>query len=152
MLVKSIDNFSQVNPDVLVVNLFEDSQTHYDFVNKFVVDKKEFEGKYNTTYVFPTLEQFSVPKVLVLGCGKKEEFNENKVRVLVAKAIKTLAALNVKKVVFDLDFGFDYGKFATMGAYIGNYSFDKYKTKKTPRVEEIYFTKVNPEGIYAGEV
>ncbi len=152
MLVKSIDDFTQVSPDVLVVNLFEDAVTHFDFVNKFIVDTKEFDGKYNTTYVFPTLGQFSVPKVLVLGCGKREEFNENKARILVAKAIKTLAAMNVKKVVFDLDFGFDYGKFGTIGAYIGNYSFDKYKNKKTPRVEEVYFTKVSMETITEGEL
>lgn len=152
MLVKSIESFTQVNPDVLVVSLFENSYTHIDFVNKNVVDTKDFDGKYNTTYLLPTLGQFETPKILVLGCGKREEFNENKARVVIAKAVKTLAALKMKKVAFDLDFGFDYGKFGTIGAYIGNYSFDKYKNKKNERVEEVYFTKVCPCQVEEGEL
>lgn len=152
MLVKSIENYTQVKPDVLVVSLFEGAYTHVDFVNKFVVDSKDFDGKFNTTYLLPTLGQFDVPKILVLGCGKREDFNENKSRVVIAKAVKTLAALKIKKVAFDLDFGFDYGKFGTVGAYIGNYSFDKYKNKKNERVEEVYFTKVCPCQIEEGEL
>lgn len=152
MLVQSIDNFEKINPDVLVVSLFEGEATHVDFVNKFVVETKDFEGKYNTTYLIPTLGQFSAPKILVLGCGKRAEFNQNKARVLIAKAIKTLAPLKLRRVAFDVDFGFDYGKFGTIGAYIGNYSFDKYKNKKTERVDEVYFTKVCPAEIEKGEL
>lgn len=152
MLVQSIDNFEKINPDVLVVSLFEGEATHVDFVNKFVVETKDFEGKYNTTYLIPTLGQFSAPKILVLGCGKRAEFNQNKARVLIAKAIKTVASLKLRRVAFDVDFGFDYGKFGTIGAYIGNYSFDKYKNKKTERVDEVYFTKVCPAEIEKGEL
>lgn len=152
MLVQSIDNFEKINPDVLVVSLFEGEATHVDFVNKFVVETKDFEGKYNTTYLIPTLGQFSAPKILVLGCGKRAEFNQNKARVLIAKAIKTVAPLKLRRVAFDVDFGFDYGKFGTIGAYIGNYSFDKYKNKKTERVDEVYFTKVCPAEIEKGEL
>lgn len=152
MLVQSIDNFEKINPDVLVVSLFEGEATHVDFVNKFVVETKDFEGKYNTTYLIPTLGQFPAPKILVLGCGKRAEFNQNKARVLIAKAIKTVAPLKLRRVAFDVDFGFDYGKFGTIGAYIGNYSFDKYKNKKTERVDEVYFTKVCPAEIEKGEL
>lgn len=152
MIVQSIDNFSNVNPDVLVVSLFENEATHIDFVNKYVVEAKDFDGKYNTTYLISTLGLFSVPKILVLGCGVRAEFNQNKARVLIAKAIKTLAALKLRRVAFDVDFGFDYGKFGTIGAYIGNYSFDKYKNKKTERVDEVYFTKVCPSEIEKGEL
>lgn len=152
MLVQSINDFTQVNPDVLVVSLFENEATHVDFVNKFVVETKDFEAKYNTTYLLSTLGQFSVPKILVLGCGKRDEFNQNKARIVIAKAVKTLAALKLRRVAFDVDFGFDYGKFGTIGAYIGNYSFDKYKTKKTERVDEVYFTKVCPSEIEKGEL
>ncbi len=152
MLIKSIEHFSQVNPDVLVVNLFENCSSHVDFVNKFVVEPEEFDGKYNTTYLLQTLGQFPVAKILVLGCGKKEEFDSNKARVVIAKAIKTLAAAKAKKVAFDLDFGFDYGQIGAVGANIGNYSFDKYKNKKNERVAEVYFTKVSPSEIEKGEL
>ncbi len=152
MLIQSIDNFEKVSPAVLVVSLFEGETTHVDFVNKHVVETKDFAGKYNTTYLLPTLGQFSVPKILVLGCGKRAEFNQNRARVLIAKAVKTLAAQKLRRVAFDLDFGFDYGKFGTIGAYIGNYSFDKYKNKKTERVDEVFFTKVCPNEIAKGEL
>jgi len=103
MIIKTVDNYSQVSVEALVVSLFEDEKSHVDFVNKFVVEPKEFDGKYNTTYVLQTLGQFPVSKILVLGCGKRCDFDENKSRVLIAKAIKTLAGLKIKKVAFDLD-------------------------------------------------
>ena len=151
MIIKTVDNYSNVAVEALVVSLFEGEKSHIDFVNQFVVDTKEFEGKYNTTYTLSTLGQFSIGKILVLGCGKRNEFNENKARILVAKAIKTLAGMKVKKVAFDLDFGFDYGKIGAIGAAIGNYYFDKYKTQKKDKVEEVYFVKVAQENIDCGQ-
>lgn len=152
MLVQSIDNFTRVNSDALVVSLFEGESSHIDFVKTHVVETKDFEGQYNTTYLLPTLGEFPAPKILVLGCGKRAEFNQNKARILIAKAVKTLAALKLRRIAFDVDFGFDYGKSGTIGAYIGNYSFDKYKNKKSERVDEVYFTKVRPSEIEEGEL
>ena len=72
MLVQSIDNFTGVNPDALVVSLFEGESSHIDFVKIHVVETKDFEGQYNTTYLLPTLGQFPAPKILVLGAAVKE--------------------------------------------------------------------------------
>jgi len=150
MLIKSIENYASINPDVLVVNLFEGEKTHIDFINQHVND---FEGKFNTTYTLPTLGQFPVAKILIIGCGKRSDFNENKARLVIAKSIKKInEVFKAKKVAFDLDFGFDYGKTGAIGATIGNYSFDKYKTKKNDRVEEVYFTGVNPDTLAQGEI
>lgn len=151
MIIKTVDNFNDVAAEALVVSLFEGEKSHVDFVNQFVVDTKDFEGKYNTTYSLTTLGQFPVGKIFILGCGKRNEFNENKARILIAKAIKTLASMKIKKVAFDLDFGFDYGKTGAIGATIGNYHFDKYKTQKKDKVEEVYFTKVAQENIDYGQ-
>lgn len=148
MLIKAIENFKLANAEVLVVNKFENNDTHFDFVNKFASD---FNGSFGNTFLLTTLGQFDVERILVVGCGNRENFPPNKARAVVAKAVKTLAEMKVKKVAFDLDFGFDYGKQGAIGAYIGNYKFDKYKTVKKTRVEEVYFTGVNPAEINMGE-
>ncbi len=152
MLVKSIENFVQVNPEALVVSLFENEKSHIEFVNEHVVDNKVFEGKFNTFYNLTTLAQFSVPHILVAGCGKRSEFNENKARRIIAEAVKKLAGMKIKKAVFDMDFGFDYGKIGVIAAHIGDYSFDKYKNIKKDRVEEVYLTGVNSENVGLGEL
>lgn len=152
MIVKSIENFAQVNPDALVVSLFEGEKSHLEFINKFVVDKNCFDAKFNSFYPITTLEQHSVPRILVAGCGKRTEFNEDKARKVIAKAVKTLCDMQVKKVVFDMDFGFDYGKLGAIAAHIGNYAFDKYKNKKKDKIEEIYLTGVKEENTALGEL
>ena len=57
----------------------------------------------------------------------------------------------VKTAAFDLDFGFDYGKFATIGAMLADYNFDKYKSEKMPRVDEITFGNVSEAAVKDGK-
>ena len=116
--------------EVLVINKFENENTSIDLVNRFVVDKDKFEGKFGETYLIHTLGQLPQDKVLVIGFGKKEEFNANKMREAVAKAVKKLQQIKAKKACFDFDVTADYGKSAAIGALIADYGFDKYKSEK----------------------
>ncbi|MFR1673089.1 MAG: leucyl aminopeptidase [Candidatus Gastranaerophilaceae bacterium] len=155
MEIKVTQDVKSLPCEVLVINKFEDENTSIDLVNKYVVDKDKFEGKLGETYLIHTLGQLPQDKVLVVGFGKKEEFNADKMREAVAKAVKKLQQIKAKKACFDFDVNADYGKSAAIGALIADYGFDKYKSEKKDRVDEITFAKFSEndvkEGIIFGE-
>lgn len=130
MEIKVTQDVKSLPCEVLVINKFEDENTSIDLVNKYVVDKDKFEGKLGETYLIHTLGQLPQDKVLVVGFGKKEEFNAEKMREAVAKAVKKLQQIKAKKACFDFDVNADYGKSAAIGALIADYGFDKYKSEK----------------------
>jgi len=152
MKIISVGNFCDADCKVLVVNLFEGEKSKTDFINEHVVDKNEFEAKFNSTYLITTLGQYEADKILVIGCGKRNEFSENKAIRIFAKAVKQLNSLKIKKAVFDMDFDFDFTRAGVIGTHIGNYSFDKYKNEKNNKVEELYFVGVNQADIDRAEV
>jgi len=134
--------------DVLVVNLFEKVKTPGggtgaldkaldNLISSYVIEKEEFKGKLNEMYVLPTHGKISADKVLLVGLGKQDEFNLNKIREVSSKTVKKAKALKAKTVCTILHGAgiagleaIDCAQMITEGAVIGNYSFDKYKSKK----------------------
>ena len=155
MEIKVIDDAKNISTEVLVINKFEGENTSQELVNKYVVEKDHFEGKLGQTYLIHTLGNSFADKILVVGFGKREEFDHNKIREAVAKAVKKLNQIKAKKVVFDFDVNADYGKSAVIGAMIADYAYDKYKSEKAHHIEEIYFLRFSKndieEGIIFGE-
>ncbi len=155
MEIKVTQDVKSLPCEVLVINKFENEKTSIDLVNKFVIDKDKFEGKFGETYLIHTLGQLPQDKILVIGFGKKEEFDANKMREAVSKAVKKLQQIKAKKACFDFDVNADYGKSAAIGAMIADYAFDKYKSEKKDRLDEITFAKFSEndvkEGIIFGE-
>ena len=88
MEIKVSENVSSALCEVLVISKFEGERTSQEIANKFAVEKDGFEGKLGETYLIHTLGQSTADKILIVGLGKREEFNENKMREAVAKAIK----------------------------------------------------------------
>ena len=140
MEIKVVQDAKSIDADILVVNLFEGEKTSSDLANKYAIDEDNFKGKFGETYLLPTYGKEVYKKVLVLGLGKKEEFNPDKMREAVAKAIKKSMQMEAKKVAFSLDgIEFDYSEQFTLGAFIADYAFDKYKSeKKDNKVKEVY--------------
>lgn len=139
MEIKIISDAKTQECDVLIVNMFEGKKTTEDIANKYALEEDKFEGKFGTTYLLPTYGQQPARKILVIGFGKKEEFNPDKLRQAVAKSIKKAMQIEAKTVAFDLqDIDFDYAEQFTYGAKIADYSFDKYKNKKDKKVETVY--------------
>ena len=148
MEIKTIQNIDAT--EVLVINKFEGEKTSQDIVNEFVVEKDKFEGKFGETYLIHTLGKISADKILVVGFGKREEFDHNKMREAVAKSIKKLKQIKAKKAVFDFDVNCDYGKSAALGAMIADYAYDEFKSEKAHHLEEISFTKFSKEDVEEG--
>ena len=139
MEIKVVQDAKSIESDILVVNKFEDENTTNELANKYAVEQDNFKGKFGETYLLPTYGQEVYRKVLVLGLGKRNEFNPNKMREAVAKAIKKCVRMEAKKVAFSLDgIEFDYSEQFTMGAFIADYTFDKYKSEKKEKVQEVY--------------
>ena len=140
MEIKVVQDAKSIESDILVVNKFEGENTTNELANKYAVEQDNFKGKFGETYLLPTYGKEVYKKVLVLGLGKKEEFNPNKMREAVAKAVKKCMQMEAKKVSFSLDgIEFDYSEQFTMGAFIADYAFDKYKSeKKDNKVQEVY--------------
>ena len=140
MEIRVIDNTQCQECDVLVVNKFEGENTTSEIANKYAVEEDKFEGKFGETYVLPTYGQEKHRKVIVIGFGKKEEFNSNKLREAIAKAIKKAMTIEAKTVAFKLEgVEFDYSEQFTMGVKIADYKFDKYKSeKKDNKVNEVF--------------
>lgn len=155
MEIKVLDSVKDTPCEVLVINKFQNEKTSQELANTFAVEKDGFEGKFGQTYLLHTLGKIPADKILIVGFGKKEEFDANKMRLAVSKAVKKLQQIHAKNACFDFDVNCDYGKSAAIGALIADYAFDKYKTEKATRVEEITFAKFSEkdvrEGIIFGE-
>lgn len=157
MEIKVVENTKTVESDILVVNMFEEGKTSNDLANQYAIEEDGFKGKFGETYLLPTYGKEPFRKVLVLGLGKKEEFNPNKLREAVAKAIKKAMQMEAKKVAFSLDgIEFDYSEQFTMGALIADYSFDKYKSegvkeRENKKVKELY-VQANPALVNKSEI
>lgn len=152
MEIKIVNNTMDVEADVLVVNKFEGENTTSALANTYAVQKDNFEGKFGDTYLLPTYGQEKHRKVLVIGFGKKSEFNPNKLREVVAKSIKKAMQIEAKTVAFKLDgVEFDYSEQFTFGVKIADYTFDKYKSeKKDNHVKEV-FVEANEEIVRKSE-
>lgn len=137
--------------DVLVINMFEGEKTSQDLANTYAIDRDGFKGKLGQTYLLQTYGQIPAQKILVVGCGKRDEFCENEVRTVVYKTVKKLQQMFAKTAAFDFEVGFDWGKFATIGAMLADYAFDKYKSEKATRVNELTFGNVSEESVKAGK-
>ncbi len=150
MEIKVSQDVKNTPVEVLVINKFEGEKTSQELANTYAVDKDHFEGKFGQTYLLHTLGQIPADKILIIGFGKKEEFDHNKMREAVAKSIKKLQQIKAKKAAFDFDVNADYGKSATIGAMIADYAYDKYKSEKAHHLDEITFARFTQEDVNEG--
>lgn len=152
-------NPAESRADVVITGFFEDDKTLNDIqsgldekfdnaVSKKILEIEGFKGKYLETFVLP-LESL---KIMAVGLGKKEEFNTDKVREIAAKTIKQAEKLSKNKIAaFNIQ---NNGAMCcckishnvALGAIMGEYDFDKYKTKKNEeKINEVEILHCKPE-------
>lgn len=139
MEIKVVFSTKEIECDILIVNQFEGELTSEEVVNHYAIEKDGFKGKFGETYLLQTYGKLPASKIMAIGFGKKEEFNNNKLREAVAKAVKKAMQMKAKTIAFSLDnLGYDYSEHFTFGALIADYAFDKYKSEKVDKVETVY--------------
>ncbi|MFI3300381.1 MAG: leucyl aminopeptidase [Candidatus Gastranaerophilales bacterium] len=151
MDIKIIQDVTNYSADVLVINKFRDEMSSQEIANKFAIEKDNFEGKLGETYVIHTLGQLPQDKILVVGLGEKSEFNADKMRFACSKVMKKLQQIKAKKACFDFNLEEKFAKEAVIGLAIADYSFDKYKSEKPEKIEEIAFINFSQKGLDEGE-
>lgn len=152
MEIKVSQNVKDTATEVLVINQFEGEKTSQEIANKYAVEKDGFDGKFGHTYLIHTLGQAPADKILIVGFGKRDEFNANKMREVVAKAIKKLHQIKAQKAAFDFEGEEDFGKQAVLGAMIADYAFDKFKSDKAHHLDEITFARFSQEEVEKGRI
>lgn len=152
MEIKVSQNVKDTATEVLVINQFEGEKTSQEIANKYAVEKDGFDGKFGHTYLIHTLGQAPADKILIIGFGKRDEFNANKMREVVAKAIKKLHQIKAQKAAFDFEVEEDFGKQAVLGAMIADYAFDKFKSDKAHHLDEITFARFSQEEVEKGRI
>jgi leucyl aminopeptidase len=140
-------SLTKIKCDLLIVNLFEGVKTPAGATG--VADKalggqiaklikiKEIDGKLGSVTLIHTFGKISPDRVVVVGLGKKEEFDLNKVRSASAAGIRVAKRAKAKKVatiVHGAGVGGidpeDAAQSTVEGAILGGYEFDGHKTEK----------------------
>ncbi|ADY73441.1 cytosol aminopeptidase [Desulfurobacterium thermolithotrophum DSM 11699] len=122
--------------DALVIGVYEGLK---NLTKEEVAQLKSlsFSGKLGEVVTVPGTENFKT--LIYVGLGKKTELKTDVVRLAAAKGIKSAKRIKAKKVVFEL-FGVDKlkekaAKALAEGIVLGNYSFNKYKSKEEEKFE-----------------
>lgn len=138
MEIKIISDVKSQECDILFVNMFEGKETSNEIANEYAINQDKFEGKLGTTYLLPTYGKQPAKKVLVVGFGKEDELNNNKVREAISKAVKKAQQMKAASVAVDFDNVSKYADMISEGAMIADYAFDKYKSEKKNHIETMY--------------
>lgn len=152
MEIKVLNDTQNIECDVLVVNKYENELTTSEIANKYAVEEDKFEGKFGETYILPTYGNEKHRKIIIIGFGKKDEFNPNKLREAIAKVTKKAMSIEAKSVAFKLNgVEFDYSEQFTFGVKIADYKFDKYKSEKKDNNIATIFVEANEQIVRKAE-
>jgi leucyl aminopeptidase len=102
-----------------------------------------FEGKLFETAVVNTKGLIKPERVLVVGLGKKGDFDPEKLRGAYSKAAKTIRDLHIKEISTSLDFGKTklpldtVAEAAVEGVLLGLYQFTRFKTVDRDQIKTV---------------
>ena len=139
MEIKVVFNTKEIDCDILIVNQFEGQLTSEEVANRYAIERDGFKGKFGETYLLQTYDKLPASKIMVIGFGKQEEFNNDRLREAIAKSVKKAMQMKAKTIAFSVDnLGYDYSEHFTYGVKIADYAFDKYKSDKVDKIETVY--------------
>jgi len=156
----SVGDIAGAKADLLVVNLFEGTKSPGGATG--AVDRAiggaisaairdgDFTGKWGETLLLRPPKGIVSPRLLVVGLGKRESFTLDHVRqaaVPVMQAAKKLKVKSIASVLHGAGAGGldakEAARFAALGAALGEYSFERYKSEPGPRVGVVRWVEHN---------
>jgi len=145
----------QIKDQAIILSHFEDQKKLFGLVKviddrlsgmiSHLLKNKDFVGRQNQTTIFYTQGKLPTPRIILVGLGKREEFDLpkragvclDKLRQAFGTACRKAKELRIKSfstMVFPADLkGIDPGKASQAmveGILLSNYQMDQYKTKK----------------------
>jgi leucyl aminopeptidase len=142
----------------LIIGCFEDARdelfnacdTALDGCLSLLANCKEFSGKAHSTRLIHTLGKLPVERLLLVGLGKKNELDDERLRQAAGNAVQALRNARVASFSTALHCA---GTLETAieavceGTLLGSYSFEQYKTKdRDERFEFETLTLLLPKG------
>ncbi|TET41008.1 MAG: leucyl aminopeptidase [Dehalococcoidia bacterium] len=145
---------AQIEADAIVVNLFEGvdqpgSATAavdkaLDGAIGSLISRGEIKGKFGEVSIVHTLGKLPARMVAIVGLGKREDFNVDRIRGVAGEFCRALRKVNCRKIATILH-GAGIGgmeleasaEAITEGAVLGLYGFAKYKKPEYEDIEEI---------------
>lgn len=113
-----------------------------------------FKAKLGSTFVLRTNGEIPAKRVMVVGLGKKEEFDLEAVRQAAAASLNTAKALGVKSVVSILHGAGNGGlkpsecaQAIVEGVRLADYAFDTYRSAKKEKKQVSRFDLVTHDGL-----
>lgn len=159
---------TDVECDLLVVNLFEGVKQPIGGTGTVdqatggavarLIERQKFEGKLGETADLTPCGGVAAARVLIVGLGKREEFNADKIREASSAAARCARDLSAARVATILHWagvgGIDPATAARAlveGAVLGTYQFTKHKTEdvKPNTVEQIDIVELDENKIDA---
>ncbi|MBQ6819666.1 MAG: leucyl aminopeptidase [Clostridium sp.] len=100
---------------------------------KFAEDKELFTGKNGEVYTFTKEANDIIQTVVLVGLGKEEDLNLNKIREATGRGIKKIASLGLKNIFLRVPHTEKISleeliKAMATSSKLANYTFNKYKT------------------------
>ncbi|NUY39339.1 leucyl aminopeptidase [Wolbachia endosymbiont of Litomosoides brasiliensis] len=131
---------SKVLPDfeTLVIGLFEDDEFISNsrvLQDKQIIDSiKKFSGFNGGFGEFFSVTSLDGKNVIIVGLGKRDEWDENKELSVGGKIYCELGRLRIKQATISIEGGAEN---IAYGAFLRSFKFDKYKTKKDEKITEV---------------
>jgi leucyl aminopeptidase len=149
-----VGDIAQIEADAVVVNLFEGVEQPagaaaavdkiLDGAIGSLISRGEIKGKFEEVGIVHTFGKLPARIVAVVGLGKREDFNVDKIRRVAGQFCRALRKLNCHKIATILH-GSGVGSIEletsaqaiTEGAILGLYGFTKYKKPEYEEVDEV---------------
>ncbi|NQV08320.1 leucyl aminopeptidase [Candidatus Woesearchaeota archaeon] len=140
-----------IDTNLLVLGVFEketrDIKNIDSLLNNSIsntIKSKEFEGEFKQDHLITTLGKIKPKKLLLIGLGKKKEYDLEKLRKLAAMSAKYAKSMNLKEFSSNLHSSViknttskERVQALMEGTILGLYQFNKYKTVDTDKIKYI---------------
>jgi leucyl aminopeptidase len=149
-----VGDISEIEADAIVVNLFEGVEQPggataavdkaLDGAISSLISRSEIKGKFEEIGIVHTFGKLPARIVAIVGLGKREDFNVDKIRRATGHFCRALRKLNCRRVATILH-GAGMGgiepessaEAIVEGALLGLYSFTKYKKPEYEDIEQM---------------
>jgi leucyl aminopeptidase len=150
----AVGDIAQIEADAIVVNLFEGVEQPGGAtaaVDKALegtigslIGRGQIKGKSGEVNIFHTFGKLPARMVAIVGLGKCEDFNVDRIRAVSGEFCRALRKMNCRKIATILH-GAGTGSIdpeasaqaITEGALLGLYGFSKYKKPEYENIEEV---------------
>jgi leucyl aminopeptidase len=132
----------QKETPLLVIGVFENENdfSHAKDLNsilyntiKEIISSKEFKATLGTSFVIPTMDKGPMKKIMLIGLGKKDKFNNEITRIVSAKAAIKVREMGISEFSILQFYNLDESLIEAISEGVGLslYSFNRYKTNDT---------------------